>query len=229
MQRLFATIGNWAKATRPRSGSRNALLCIEIGKFALLPSQTHDTHGLAAGRSSGASAPAGVGPKPDKRLKIYVPHAARSDAARIGLPNSPSLGMSMPNFARSATISTTDFCGSAPSMTPCPGSLMGCDHASRSSCGRGKLPACVVKKRFTLVSFQGSFFKVPPRRRTHQSSLCRRLLTSGSTSVLLYTTFSLMWRNNDSPSLIVHFGLEVVPVLEGHRSLSRWTGGDFVD
>ena len=31
------------------------------------------------------------------------------------------------------------------------------------------------------------------------------------------------------PSLIVHFGLKLVPVLEGHRSLTRRPGADFID
>src|SRR5687767_2238953 len=101
---------------------------------------------------AGAAAPAGVGPKPERRPKIYVPHAARSEPARIGLPNSPSLGTSTPAFTWLDTTPATDVrsssCSRRSSSRPC----VGFDQASIRASGRGRLPAWVVRMRSVLRS-----------------------------------------------------------------------------
>ena len=50
-QCLIAAVCDWAKAARPRRRARNAqgILCVEFGKFALLPSHSHDAHRPASG------------------------------------------------------------------------------------------------------------------------------------------------------------------------------------
>src|ERR1700730_3165547 len=101
--------------------------------------------GCPGSARSGAAASVDVGPKPEIRLKIYVPQAARSEAERIGLPNSPSFGISIPVF--NCSVSTADpgsgsRAGSSASSAP---ARVGFAQASRSLSGRGRLPACVVR------------------------------------------------------------------------------------
>src|ERR1700677_4061749 len=79
--------------------------------------------------------------------------------------------MSTPNCFCPATISTTDFFRSASSLASCCASLPGCDQASRSASGRGKLPACVVNTRSTLRCIQDSFFT---RNRSAGEQACSR-------------------------------------------------------
>src|SRR5690606_11902348 len=99
----------------------------------------------------GAAVPGGIGPKPESRPNMYMPHAARSEAVRIGLPNSPSLGMSTPASDCAFTTSATEDRRSSPSACSSWGPDGGLDHASRKASGRGRLPACVVRIRSVLL------------------------------------------------------------------------------
>ena len=144
---VHAAIADRADAARTRRHARHhRRRIVELGELALLPALADDAHRLAGG---GAGRRGGAGwRRPEAREpaeNIGPPGRRDRMAARIGLPNSPSFGMSMPASSWSATTSATDRRSSACRAASSCAVSVGFDHASRSASGRGRLPAWVVR------------------------------------------------------------------------------------
>ncbi|HEX2385942.1 MAG TPA: hypothetical protein VHL99_05230 [Candidatus Binatia bacterium] len=79
-----------------------------------------------------------------------MPQAPRSTAARMGFPNSPSLGISTPASLCRRTTSPIAELRRAASAASSSAVASFFAHSARKSAGRGRLPTWVVRMRSVL-------------------------------------------------------------------------------